>query len=153
MISPEERGLTRFLRFSAGAKPAWRGGRAASSTARAVAAVIQSYLPASATFAVTAAFCKARFAQQEARRLDPLISTTINHTDFMLGDYQKALESSGGDFGYALGLTLAALGRTDEAIAKLRQREEIIWRLGKLYLTSLRALLEGHREESFAGLR
>jgi tetratricopeptide (TPR) repeat protein len=87
-------------------------------------------------------------AQQEARRLDPLISTTINHTYFMLGDYQKALEFSGGDFGYALGLTLATLGRTEEAITKLRQREEIIWRLGKLYLTSLRALLEGHREES-----
>jgi serine/threonine protein kinase/tetratricopeptide (TPR) repeat protein len=87
-------------------------------------------------------------AQQEARRLDPLISTSINHTYFMLGDYQKALESCGGDFGYALGLTLASLGRTEEAVSKLRQREEIIWRLGKLYLTSLRALLEGNRQES-----
>jgi serine/threonine protein kinase/tetratricopeptide (TPR) repeat protein len=87
-------------------------------------------------------------AQHDARRLDPLISTTINHTYFMLGEYQKALESSGGDFGYALGLTLATVGRTEEAIAKLRQREEIIWRLGKLYLISLRALLEGNREES-----
>lgn len=89
-------------------------------------------------------------AHQEARRLDPLISTTINHTYFMLGEYQKALESSGGDFGYALGLTLATVGRVDEAISKLRQREEIIWRLGKLYLTSLRALLEGNRVESLA---
>jgi len=89
-------------------------------------------------------------AQQEARRIDPLIPTSINHTYFMLGEYQKALESSGGDFGYGLGLTLAALGRTEEAIAKLRQREEIIWRLGKLYLISLRALLEGNRQESLA---
>lgn len=87
-------------------------------------------------------------AQQEARRLDPLISTSINHTFFMLSDYQKALESCGGDFGYALGLTLAALGRTEEAIAQLRQREQIIWRLGRLYLTSLRALVEGSRQES-----
>ena len=87
-------------------------------------------------------------AQQEARRLDPLISTTINHTYFMLGEYQKALEFSGGDFGYAQGITLAMVGRTEEAIAKLRQREEIIWRLGKLYITSLRALLEGNPEES-----
>jgi TolB-like protein/predicted Ser/Thr protein kinase len=87
-------------------------------------------------------------AQQEARRLDPLISTSINHTYFMLGDYQKALDSSGEDFGYGLGLALAALGRTEEAISKLRQREEIIWRLGKLYLSSLRALLEGNRQES-----
>jgi tetratricopeptide (TPR) repeat protein len=87
-------------------------------------------------------------AQQEARRLDPLISTSINHTYFMLGDYQKALESSGGDFGYSLGLTLASVGRVEEAISTLRQREQIIWRLGKLYLTSLRALLEGNRQES-----
>jgi tetratricopeptide (TPR) repeat protein len=87
-------------------------------------------------------------AQQEARRLDPLITTSINHTYFMLGDYQKALDSSGGDFGYGLGLTLATLGRTEEAISKLREREEIIWRLGKLYLTSLRTLLEGRRQES-----
>lgn len=89
-------------------------------------------------------------AQQEARRLDPSISTTITQTYFMLGKYEKALEDSGGDFGYAPAVFLAMLGRTDEAIAKLRQREDLIWRLGRLYLTSLRALLEGNREESLA---
>ncbi|PYT98361.1 MAG: hypothetical protein DMG38_16570 [Acidobacteria bacterium] len=87
-------------------------------------------------------------AQQEAHRLDPSILTTINHTYFMLGDYQKALDTSGGDFGYAEGVMLSALGRTEEAIAKLRRSEEIIWRLGRLYVISLRALLEGNREES-----
>jgi tetratricopeptide (TPR) repeat protein len=67
----------------------------------------------------------------------------------MLGDYQRALESSGSDFGYCLGLTLAFLGRTDEAISTLREREQINPpRLGRLYLTSLRALLEAKREES-----
>ena len=87
-------------------------------------------------------------AQQEARRLDPLMAVTINHTYFMLGDYQRALETCGGDFGYAAGITLAALGRTEEAISALRKREQITWRLAKLYLTSLSALLEGNREES-----
>jgi tetratricopeptide (TPR) repeat protein len=88
-------------------------------------------------------------AHQEARRLDPLVPTSVNHTYFMLGDYQRALESSGSDFGYCLGLTLALLGRTDEAISTLRQREQIKPpRLGRLYLTSLRALLEAKREES-----
>jgi eukaryotic-like serine/threonine-protein kinase len=87
-------------------------------------------------------------AQQEARRLDPLIPTSINHTYFMLGEYQKALESSGGDFGYSLALTLATLGRTEEGIAMLREREDTIWRLGRLYLKSLRALLEGNHAES-----
>jgi tetratricopeptide (TPR) repeat protein len=88
-------------------------------------------------------------AQLEARRLDPLISTSINHTYFMLGDYQRALESSGSDFGFALGLALAALGRTEEAVSMLREREQITPpRLGRLYLTALRALLEGSRKES-----
>lgn len=88
-------------------------------------------------------------AHHEARRLDPQISTSVNHTYFMLGDYQRALESCGGDFGYAMGLSLAALGRMDEAVSTLRQKEQLNpWRLGKLYLTSLRALLEGRREES-----
>lgn len=87
-------------------------------------------------------------AHQEARRLDPLISTSVMHTYFMLGDYQRAFEASRDDYGYGTALALTALGRIDEAVATLRQRELAKpWRLGKLYLTSLRALLEGNREE------
>jgi tetratricopeptide (TPR) repeat protein len=88
-------------------------------------------------------------AHQEARRLDPLISTSVMHTYFMMGDYQQALETSASDYGYGIGLILAILGRNEEAVSTLRQRELANpWRLGKLYLTSLRALLEGNREES-----
>lgn len=88
-------------------------------------------------------------AHYEARRLDPLIATSVAHTYFMMGEYEKSLESSAGDYGYGTGLALAALGRVPEAIATLRESEvSKPWRLGKLYLTSLRALLEGKREES-----
>jgi serine/threonine protein kinase len=90
-------------------------------------------------------------AHQEARRLDPLIPTSVMHTYFMLGDYQRALESSGSDYGYGMALVLAMLGRVEEAVTTLRQRELAKpWRLGMLYLTSLRTLLEGKREESIA---
>ncbi len=42
-------------------------------------------------------------------------------------------------------------GRVEEAVSMLLQREQDKpWRLGKLYLTSLRTLLEGKREESLA---
>src|SRR2546429_8510933 len=42
-------------------------------------------------------------------------------------------------------------GRVEEAVTMLRQRElDKPWRLGKLYLTSLRTLLEGKGEESLA---
>jgi hypothetical protein len=67
----------------------------------------------------------------------------------MLGDYERALDTCGGDFGYGTALTLAALGRTEQAITLLRGKEhDQTGRLGGLYLTSLRALLEGRREES-----
>jgi serine/threonine protein kinase len=88
-------------------------------------------------------------AHQEARRLDPLISTSVMHTYFMLGDYQRALDTSAGDFGYGIAMALTGLGRIEEAITVLKQKEEgKPWRLGTLYITSLRALLEGKRSES-----
>ena len=91
----------------------------------------------------------ALFAHHEARRLDPQVPTTLNHTYFMLGDYERALQASQQDFGYGTALTMALLDRTPEAIVMLRQQENSSpWRLGKLFLTSMRALLEGNREES-----
>lgn len=90
-------------------------------------------------------------AHNETRRLDPQIATTVNHTYFMLGDYQRAMDTSASDFGYAVGLSLASLGRVNEAVALLREREQLKpGRLGQLYLTSLRALLEGNRAETLA---
>ena len=88
-------------------------------------------------------------AHHEARRLDPQIPTTVNHTYFMLGDYERMLEASRTDFGYATAIAQAALGRTTEAIELLREREQRKQpRIGQLYLASLRTLLEGKREES-----
>jgi serine/threonine protein kinase len=88
-------------------------------------------------------------AHQEARRLDPLISTSMMNTYLLLGDYQRALDISTGDYGYGRALALTGLGRFAEAVALLKEREaDKPWRLGWLYLTSLRALLEGNREES-----
>ena len=90
-------------------------------------------------------------AHNEARRLDPQIRTTVNHTYFMMGDYQRALEASNTDFGYAEGLSLAAMGRGAEALPLLRAKEQLKpGKLGQLYLVSIRALLEGNRAESLA---
>lgn len=89
-------------------------------------------------------------AHKEARRLDPLISTSVMNTYILLGDYQLALDTSTSDYGYGRALALTGLGRFEEAVALLKKREaEKPSRLGLLYLTSLRALLEGKREESF----
>jgi TolB-like protein/predicted Ser/Thr protein kinase len=88
-------------------------------------------------------------AHQEARRLDPLITISVAHTHFMFGDYQRALETSASDYGYGMALAMAMLGRVQEAIDLLRQREASKpWRLANLFLVTLRTLLEGKREES-----
>jgi serine/threonine protein kinase len=90
-------------------------------------------------------------AHQEARRLDPQIPTTVNHTYFMMGDYERALEAGRMDYGYGTAISLASLGRANEALEVLRDREQrTMPRLGLLYLTSLRTLLEGKREEGLA---
>jgi len=91
---------------------------------------------------------QALVAHQEARRLDPQIPTSLNHTLLMLGDYQGALECSR-DYGFATGLSLAMLGRSEEAISVLRDSGAFrAADLGGLYLRSLRVLLEGKRDES-----
>jgi eukaryotic-like serine/threonine-protein kinase len=93
-------------------------------------------------------------AYHEARRLDPQIPTTIDQTYLMLGDYQRAWEAPGRDFGYVGALALAPLGRVEEAVEILRASEQInLPRLLKLFVVSLRALLEGKLEESLEASR
>ena len=92
-------------------------------------------------------------AHQRARALEPGIPTSIHHTWWMKGDYVKALSETFGDIGYMPGLALTSSGREREAIAALRWRERENTDLrARPYLTSLRALLEGHRDECLAAL-
>jgi eukaryotic-like serine/threonine-protein kinase len=88
-------------------------------------------------------------AHLEARRLDPNIGTSVVHTYIMLGDYQAALVSSQSNYGFDMSVSLAMLGRWDEAIRLLKDNEPPpALRLARLYTLSLRALLEGNRAES-----
>jgi non-specific serine/threonine protein kinase len=88
-------------------------------------------------------------AHRQAQRLDPNIHTTVTHTFFAMGDYQGALDAVGRDFGYFTSLRLAMLGRVEEAITVLKEKEaSVSERLAKVFMISLRALLEGNREAS-----
>jgi eukaryotic-like serine/threonine-protein kinase len=88
-------------------------------------------------------------ADRRARRLDPNVHTTVTHTFFAMGDYQRALESLGEDFGYFRPQRLAMVGQVDEAIAILKEKEFITeQRRGRVFINSLRALLEGNRAAS-----
>ena len=90
-------------------------------------------------------------AHRQARRFDPHIRTTVMHTYFLSGNYEDALEAGRDDYGYGLALALAMLGQTEQAIELLKKLDPPqSWRLGKLYVASLRALLEGNRTETLA---
>jgi tetratricopeptide (TPR) repeat protein len=58
-------------------------------------------------------------AAEQAGRLDPAVSTSVVQTYFMRGDYERVLQVAPEP--YMRGLALAQLGRTEEAIAALRQ--------------------------------
>jgi hypothetical protein len=95
-----------------------------------------------------------RAADEQARRVDKLISTSVAHTHFMLGDYQRAHEAfimgMSADDPITNALTLMMLGRDQEAIGKLQkaeQMEAVTWRK---WCESLRLLLEGHRAQGLA---
>ena len=96
---------------------------------------------------------ESRAAHDRARALDPTILTSVAHTCWLLGEYEVALRETTGDIGYLPGLVLAALGRESDAIAALRWRErDTRDNRARAFLISLRALLEGQRDESLQAL-
>jgi TolB-like protein len=89
-------------------------------------------------------------AHFRSRLLDSRAITSVTHTYFMLGEYQKSLDCYGEKAGYYLDCAaLAALGDTRTAIAKLRQREQSGGAPNHMraLMQSLRAYLEGNFAE------
>jgi serine/threonine protein kinase/tetratricopeptide (TPR) repeat protein len=81
-------------------------------------------------------------ADERARRLDVQMVTSVAHTWFVLGEYQQTLDHYGMKGGYYLDCAaLAALGRNDEALARMRQR--VATGTVHAIMESLHAILEG----------
>jgi serine/threonine protein kinase/tetratricopeptide (TPR) repeat protein len=92
-------------------------------------------------------------ADRQARRLDPNIRTTVAHTYFAMCDYQRSFEAASADFGYFTPLRFAMLGRVEEAITLLKEKEPSVQeQLGKVFMISLRLLLEGSPEASIQAM-
>jgi tetratricopeptide (TPR) repeat protein len=92
-------------------------------------------------------------AHTRARALNPGVTTSVHHTWWMKGEFERALEVPKTDIGYLAGVTLAALGREREAIEALRARERVgLEGIVRAYIVSLRALLEGDTGASVAAL-
>jgi DNA-binding winged helix-turn-helix (wHTH) protein len=134
-------------------------GRASDATVRLVRLIQQSG-PDAAVFAGLVhalRFCgllqESRAAHERARALEPTILTSVAHTCWQLGEYDIALRETTGDIGYMSGLALASLGRESDAIAALRWRErDTRDNRARAFLISLRALLQGERDESLQAL-
>jgi tetratricopeptide (TPR) repeat protein len=85
-------------------------------------------------------------AHDRARLLDPQITTSVRHTHWLLGDNIRALQ--GGRFFFSA-MVLASMGHKEDAVVLLLECEqENRPEMMRSFLFSLRALLEGKREES-----
>jgi TolB-like protein len=94
-------------------------------------------------------------AHRRARHLDPHVVTSVAHTYFLLGDYQKTIECYGTKGGFYLDCAaLAMLGDKETALAKLREREQSGAATGSVraIMQSLRAYLEGDFDECLSAI-
>ncbi len=93
-------------------------------------------------------------AHRQAQRLDPTLPTTVHHTYYMQGDYERALAAAGHVSDPFVAGVLWALGRDAEALASARREEERFASvpLMRAFSSALRATLEGKREEGIAAI-
>ena len=62
-------------------------------------------------------------AYHRARRLDPAIRTSVQYTYFMMGDYERVIETDNEDPPYLSCLAPELLGRPEETLARFREME------------------------------
>ena len=89
-------------------------------------------------------------SHERAQSLDPNILTSVPHTYFLLGEYEKSLACYGTKVGFYLDCAaLVALGEREEALTRLRSREESGGATGAIraIMQSLRYYLEGNFAE------
>ncbi len=91
-------------------------------------------------------------AHARACRLDPCVRTSVCHTHFLLGDYQRALETGREVLGYIGPLALMLLGRDQDAVSLAHQLEctSTPLPLVRTAFSCVRALAEGARTEAIA---
>ena len=92
-------------------------------------------------------------AYSRAVALEPIIRTSIVHTWFLERDHKRVASSKLEDNPYIVALSLAEVGRGDEAVAKLRTLEEKIKTRMRDFMTAARTLIEGDAGASIAAVR
>jgi DNA-binding winged helix-turn-helix (wHTH) protein/tetratricopeptide (TPR) repeat protein len=91
-------------------------------------------------------------ADARARRLDSRVSTSVVHVRFLRGDHARVVETKLEENPYIVLLSLAAVGRTAEAIALARELEGKIHTRKRDFTIVARTLLERNTAESITAV-
>jgi TolB-like protein len=91
-------------------------------------------------------------AHTRALGLDPRIRTSVPHTWFLQTDHARVATSKVEDNPYIVALSLAALGRQNEALPVLRSMEQTTRTRIRDFIIAARTLLEGSQAESVAAV-
>jgi DNA-binding winged helix-turn-helix (wHTH) protein/TolB-like protein len=90
-------------------------------------------------------------AHERARKLDPLIATSVSHTYYQMGDYDGALRNVAVGAWAIVGMTLGTVGRTADGLVAFRNLEQSGMPAPmRAFIGAWRAMLEGNRQESLA---
>jgi DNA-binding winged helix-turn-helix (wHTH) protein/tetratricopeptide (TPR) repeat protein len=92
-------------------------------------------------------------ANGRAVALEPRIRTSVPHTWYLQGDYERVTTIKPSEFPYIVPLSMAELGRGPEAITALCELEQRIPTKVRHFISAARALLEGKRDESIAEMK
>jgi TolB-like protein len=91
-------------------------------------------------------------AHGRALALDPKIRTSVGHTWFLQGDYKRVAALGVSGYPYIVPMSMAEVGRRDEAIAVIREVEPKAPPRIRDFVTAARTLLEGDAKESLAAI-
>jgi len=92
-------------------------------------------------------------AHHRARALDRKIPTSVMHTWFMQGDWERLAALPVAEFPYIVALALVEFGRGDEALAPLREVEARMPTRRRHVAVAARALIEGRTAESVSQMK
>ena len=92
-------------------------------------------------------------AYEQAIRLDPKIPTSVAHTFFMLGDYERVLMTDVEGIPYIRNVALGMLGRDAEALANIKGFAARVQTRLHDFLAGALALYESQPEESASAMR
>ena len=91
-------------------------------------------------------------AHERAVGLEPKLRTSIGHTWYFQGDHARVAAMKPGEFPYIVPLSMAELGRRDDALAALSEIEPKIPTRVREMIVAARLLLEGKTADSIAAI-